>query len=260
MFGKKKCSAAPQFRQLLLTNSDAQEREALAALTCESKAEMVVGKHTAPNAAVLVEAAKRPDAVWLHGRTLECSRCNKTCHVTVARPDNGSPPNSFAVRAKARPDFYALQHAFLPEWFLNQPAEAMNILSSKLDGWQASTMKQIGGIVERTPGDPMPITSVQIVGTPGEITSLLIDFIPPCAPIEAHYALLVGGHSPRYLMSEKTHLGEDQPLKEMAGITEWSFANRERSEMKHSAIDLLPDTSRTVFYQAAIELLKHRMS
>ena len=164
------------------------------------------------------------------------------------------------MRAKARPDFYALQHAFLPEWFLNNPTEAIEILSSRLDGWQVHTMKQIAGVVDRTPGEPMPITNIEVVTTPGETTSLLVDFIKPVAPIEAHFALLVGGSAPRFLLSEKTHLGDDKPVPDIAGLTEWAFANAARTDLTHTAIDLLPDTSRTAFFSAAVSFLKRRLA
>lgn len=259
MFGKKKCNAAPAFPPIVAQNAD-HARQSVAALACPSGAELTPGGLLPPNAAELVKAAQRPDAVWVYGQTLDCSRCKKACSVTISVPDTGAPPNAQAVRAKARPDFYALQHAFLPEWFLNKPAEALEILSTKLEGWQAHTMKQIAGVVARTPGDPMPITSVQVVTTPGETTSLLIDFITPVAPIEAHYALLVGGPSPRYLLSEKTHLGEDKPVPDIAGLTEWTFANAARTDMTHTAIDLLPDTSRSAFFTAAVNLLKRRLA
>jgi hypothetical protein len=260
MFGKKKCNAAPVFKDPVHAATPEQARTAVAALECPSGAALTPGALTAPSAAALVKAAQLPDAVWMYGQRLECSRCKKSCDVTISVPDAASPPNPQAVRAKARPDFYALQHAFLPEWFLTKPEEAISLLSTKLDGWQAATMKQIGGIVARTAGEPMPIVSAQVVGTPGETTSLLLDFITPSAPVEAHYALLVGGASPRYLLSEKTHMGEDRPVPDMAGLTEWAFANAARTDMKHTAIDLLPDTSRTTFFMTAVELLKRRLA
>ncbi len=259
MFGKKKCNAAPAFAPIVAQNAE-QARQAVSALVCPSGAELTPGGLLAPNAAELVKAAQRPDAVWMYGQTLDCSRCKKSCSVTISLPDTGTPPNAQAVRAKARPDFYALQHAFLPEWFLNRPAEAIEILSTRLDGWQAHTMNQIAGVVARTPGDPMPITSIQVVITPGETTSLLVDFITPSAPIEAHYALLVGGALPRYLLSEKTHLGEDKPVPDIAGLTEWTFANTARTDMTHTAIDLLPDASRSAFLSAAVSLLKRGLA
>lgn len=260
MFGKKKCSTAPVFQELVQISSPQQERTALAALKCSSGADMTPVGVVAPSAAALVKAAKLPNAVWMYGQRLECTRCKQAGQVNIAAPDSTDAPNKFAVRSNSRPDFYALQHAFLPEWFLNQPQQAITILSTKLDGWQAATMKQIGGIVARTGGEPMPIKAVQIVRTPGETTSLLIDFMTPIAPVEAHYALLVGGATPRYLMSEKTHLGEDRPIPDMAGLTEWTFANAQHSEMTHTAIDLLPDTSRSTFLTAVVDLLKRRLA
>lgn len=260
MFGKKKCSTAPVFRELVHVSSTQQERTALAALKCSSGADMTPVAITPPSAAALVSAAKLPKAVWMYGHRLECTRCKQSGQVNIAAPDSVEAPNKFAVRSNTRPDFYALQHAFLPEWFLTKPDAVIRMLSTKLDTWQVDTMKQIAGVVERTAGEPMPITAVQIVGTPGETTSLLIDFMAPISPVEAHYALLVGGATPRYLMSEKTHLGEDRPITDMAGLTEWTFANAERTDMTHTAIDLLPDTSRSAFFAAAVELLKRRLA
>lgn len=260
MFGKKKCNAAPVFREPVFAENSDKARAAIAALQCTSGETLGAGIVTAPTAAALVAAAQQKDAVWMYGQQLDCGRCKKTCQVTVSEPASVAAPNAFAVRSKARPDFYALQHAFLPEWFLNKPEEAISLLTNKLDGWQAATMKQIGGIVERTPGEPMPITGVQVVGTPGEVTALLVDFMSPIAPIEAHYALLVGGSSPRYMMSEKTHMGDDKPVADIAGLTEWSFANTARTDMTHTAISLLPDTSRSAFFSAAVNRLKQRLA
>lgn len=260
MFGKKKCDAGPVFKDIIFASSDEQERAALAKLVCPSKAQMIAGEAMPPSAAALVTASQQKDAVWLHGRKLECERCKKTSFVTVARPAGSGLLNSAAIRAKARPDFYALQHALLPEWFLKNPDNAIKVLSNILQDWQATTMKQIGELVERTAGDPMPITNVQVVTTPGETTSLLIDFMTPCAPIEAHYALLVGGNAPRFFLSEKTHLGDDQPAPDLAGLSEWAYANAARTEMKHTAVLLLPDTSRQTFYKAASDLLKRGLA
>ena len=121
-------------------------------------------------------------------------------------------------------------------------------------------MRHLGEIVERSPGNPLPINNVQIVGTPGETTAVLVDFIAPRAPVEAHHALLVGGPVPRFFLSEKTHLGENGPLADMAGLTEWTFAKPDKSEMKHTAITLLPEVSRSAFFNAAVELLKQRLA
>lgn len=260
MFGKRKCNTPPVFKDPVFAQTADQERAALASTVCPSGEELKRGALQAPSALALMQAGQAKDGVWMFGHQMECGRCKKTCSLTVSYPGDGEAPNALAVRSKARPDFYALQHAFLPEWFLAQPETAISILSTKLDGWQEHTMKQIAGVVDRTPGNPMPITGVQIVGTPGDTTSLLIDFLTPRAPIEAHYALLVGGPSPRYLMSEKTHLGEDSPLPEMTGLTEWAFASPGSDEFKHTAIELLPDTSRTAFFTAAIALLKKRLA
>jgi hypothetical protein len=260
MFGKRKCDAPPVFKDPVPAENAERERAALAVLECKSGAALTPGAIHPPSAAALVRAAQLPDAVWLHGNRLQCSRCKKTCDVQVSRPATGPAPNAMAVRSKARPDFYALQHAFLPEWFLTKPDVAISILTDKLEGWQAQTMTQIAGVVERTPGDPMPIRAVQSVGTPGDTTSVLIDFLPPCSPVEAHFALLVGGPRPFYFLSEKTHLGEDKPVPDMAGLTEWAFSNAERTDMKHTAIDLLPDVSRSAFFTAAVNLLKRRLA
>jgi homoaconitase/3-isopropylmalate dehydratase large subunit len=167
------------------------------------------------SAAALVKAAHLPDAVWMHGHRIECSRCKKGCEVTLSRPASAEAPSPFAVRSKARSDFYALQHAFLPEWFLTKPEVATSILTQQLEGWQSKTMTQIGEVVERTAGNPMPIKKVELVTMPGDTAAVLVDFITPCAPIEAHYALLVGGARPFYLLSEKTHLGEDKPIADI---------------------------------------------
>lgn len=260
MFGKRKCDAPPVFRDPVNAATAQHESAALAALQCKSGAELTPGGLRPPNAAALVRAAQSPEAAWLYTTQLDCSRCRKSCDVQVSRPATGPAPNAMAVRSKARPDFYALQHAFLPEWFLTMPQAAISILTSKLEGWQTQTMAQIGGMVERTPGDPMPIRDVQIVGTPGDTTSVLLDFITPCAPIEAHYALLVGGPRPFYLLSEKTHLGEDRPVADMAGLTEWAFTNAGGTHMQHTAIDLLPDVSRSAFFISAVNLLKRRLA
>lgn len=260
MFGKKKCDAGPVFKDIIFASSDEQERAALANLMCPSKAKMIPGDATGPSAAALVTASQQNDAVWLHGRKLECERCKKTSFATVARPAGAGLLHPSAVRAKARPDFYALQHALLPEWFLKSPENAIKVLSNMFEEWQSVTMKRIGDLVERTAGDPMPMTNVQAVSTPGETPAILIDFMPPCAPVEAHYALLVGGNSPRFFLSEKTHLGDDKPVLDIAGLTEWAYANPARTEMKHTAVALLPDTSRQAFYQAATDLLKRGLA
>ncbi|MBA3067148.1 MAG: hypothetical protein FP825_01545 [Hyphomonas sp.] len=260
MFGKRKCKTPPVFKAPLHAESAERERAAFAALVCDSGEALSRGALLAPNTTSLMKASQAKDAVWMFDSRLDCARCRKSGSITVSYPGDGAAPNDIAVRSKARPDVYALQHAFLPEWFLTQPDQAISILSTKLDGWQEHTMKQIAGVVERTPGNPMPITGVQVVGTPGEATSLLIDFITPRAPIEAHYALLAGGTSPRFLMSEKTHLGEDGPMPDLAGITEWAFAGPDNAELKHTAIDLLPDTTRSAFFMAAVALLKRRLA
>lgn len=260
MFGKRKCDSPPVFKDPVNAATAEQARAALAALECQSGADLTPGAICPPSAAALVRAAQLPDAVWLYGNGLDCSRCKKSCDVQVSQPATGPAPNEMAVRSKARKDFYALQHTFLPEWFLTKPEVLISVLTNKLESWQAQTMAQIAGVVARTPGDPMPIRDVQIVGTPGDTTSVLIDFITPCAPIEAHYALLVGGPRPFYLLSEKTHLGEDKPVPNMAGLTEWAFANAERTDMKHTAIALLPDVSRTTFFSSAVSLLERRLA
>jgi hypothetical protein len=260
MFGKRKCDAGPAFGNTLHAETAEQERKALAALECKSGADMTIGAACPPSAAALVKAAQLPDAVWMHGHRIECSRCKKGCEVTISRPASAEAPSPFAVRSKARSDFYAMQHAFLPEWFLTMPDVAISILTNKLDGWQAKTMTQIGEVVERTAGNPMPIKKVELVTMPGDTAAVLVDFITPCAPIEAHYALLVGGARPFYLLSEKTHLGEDKPIADIAGLTEWAFTNAQRTDMKHTAMELLPDVSRTTFQNAATEMLKRRLA
>ncbi|MFN7165021.1 MAG: hypothetical protein ACK4P2_09415 [Hyphomonas sp.] len=260
MFGKRKCDAPPAFPAPLHAESADGERAALARLECKSGVALTPGAIRPPSAAALVKAAQLPDAIWLHANTVDCSRCKKSCDVQVSHPATGPAPNAMAVRSKARPDFYALQHAFLPEWFLTKPEALISLLTNKLDSWQAQTMTQIAGVVERSPGAPMPIRDVQVVGTPGDTTSVLIDFLAPCSPVEAHFALLVGGPRPFYLLSEKTHLGEDKPLTDMAGLSEWAFTNAERTDMKHTAIELLPDVSRTAFFTAAVALLKRRLA
>jgi hypothetical protein len=260
MFGKRKCDSTPVFAEPVHVENAGQIRAAVEALACPSGAKLVQGALRAPSAAALVKASQKPDAVWMYAQRAECSRCKKLCEVTISQPSAGEAPNEHAVRSKARPDFYALQHAYLPEWFLNRPDEVIRLLTTKLDDWQAQTMRHFGEIVERSPGNPLPITNVQIVGTPGETTAVLVDFIAPRAPVEAHHALLVGGPVPRFFLSEKTHLGENGPLADMAGLTEWTFAKPDKSEMKHTAITLLPEVSRSAFFNAAVELLKQRLA
>lgn len=260
MFGKRKCDSAPVFADPLHIENRGQTRAAIEALACPSGANFVQGALRAPSAAALVTASQKPDAVWMYAQHAECNRCKKLCEITISHPSDGEAPNVHAVRSKARPDLYALQHAYLPEWFLNRPDEAIRLLTTKLDDWQAQTMRHLGEIVERSAGNPMPITNVQIVGTPGETTSVLIDFMVPCAPIEAHHALLVGGPAPRFFLSEKTHLGENGPLADMAGLTEWAFGKADKSEMKHTAITLLPEVSRSAFFNAAVEQLKQKLA
>ena len=136
MFGKRKCNAPPVFNSPLQVDSAEREGAAFAALACPSGEALKRGAIQAPSAVALMNAGNAADGVWMFGNRLECGRCKKTCNVTVSYPGDGEAPNEFAVRSKARPDVYALQHAFLPEWFLNQPEQAISILSNKLDGWQ----------------------------------------------------------------------------------------------------------------------------
>jgi hypothetical protein len=260
MFGKRKCDATPVFKTSVHADTADRVRSAVTALRCPSGAELTPVSLQAPSAAALVTASHLPDAVWMYAHRLQCSRCKKVCSVPVSQPATGPAPNNQAVRSKARPDFYALQQAFLPEWFLNRPQDAITILTTRLDSWQAQAMKQIGGVVERSDGAPLPIRGIQPVGTPGDTNSLLVDFMEPCAPVEAHHALLVGGSAPRFFLSEKTHLGDDSPVIDMAGLTEWAFANAERTDMKHTAIEMLPEVSRSAFLNAAVDLLKRSLA
>lgn len=251
MFGKRQCSKAPVFRDVLVAESAALANKTVETLACRSGSAMIPNAVSLPGTADMIRAGKEEATVWLYAQSLTCSLCGKTGSVSIAVPGEQTAPNPQAMRSHTRPDVHGLQSVFLPGWFLNVPDTAISMLSTSLEAWQAGVMIKIGSITGSSPVMPFPIRNVQIVATPSQMRAVLVDFVPPRAAFEAYHALLVAGPSPRVFMSERWISREDGPVTEMAGLVEWSLDYR-RDHLERTVIGQLVDTERNTFYLAAI--------